>query len=105
MKKDVIVLDSKNFDSFVKKGKVVIDFWAAWCGPCKILSPVVEELASEMKNIKFGSVDVDAQSELAQRFQVMSIPTLLFFKDGELVNRTAGAMEKDDLESVINETF
>ena len=103
--KNVTVLDSGNFDSFVEKGDVVIDFWAAWCGPCKVLDPIVEELSGEMKDVKFGSVDVDKQQELAQRFQVMSIPTLLYFKDKEQVNRTTGAMPKDELEKVIKDSF
>ena len=105
MSENVKELTADNFDSFVKKGETVIDFWAEWCGPCKYLSPIVEKIASENKKIKFGKVDVDSQTDLAQRFQVMSIPTLLFFKDGEMVNRTSGAMPKEDLEEEIGNVF
>ncbi|MBS3071744.1 thioredoxin [Candidatus Pacearchaeota archaeon] len=101
----VLELNLKNFDSTVKKGNSVIDFWAAWCSPCKYLSPIVEELSKEMKDIKFAKVDVDKQNELAQRFEVMSIPTLLFFKDGEQVERVTGAMSKDELQELIEQTF
>ncbi len=101
----VTELNVGNFDKFIKDGKVVIDFWAAWCGPCKVLSPIVEEISGELKGVKFGKVDVDAESGLAQRFQIMSIPTLLYFKNGEMVNRTTGAMDKDELEKIIKDSF
>ena len=98
-------LTSRDFDSFIKKGNVVVDFWASWCAPCRILSPIVEELAKERKDIKFGKVDADAESELTQKFRIMSIPTLLYFKDGEMVNRTSGAMPKEDLEGELDSVF
>lgn len=102
----IVELKEGNFDDFISKGNCVIDFWAEWCGPCKILIPVVDELAKEMKGkIKFGKVNVDKESEIAQRFEVMSIPTLIFFKSGEIVNRKTGAVPKDDLEDEINEAF
>ena len=98
MGKNMIDLDKKNFNKFISDGIVVVDFWAAWCGPCKIMAPIFEEIANEMKGkVKFGKVDVDSESELAQRFQVMSIPTTIFFKDGEQVDRAVGAMPKEDL--------
>ena len=105
MADEVKVLDAGNFDSFIGKGNVVIDFWAGWCGPCKILSPVVEEVASEVKGVKFGKVDIEKEGELAQRFQVMSIPTLIYYKDGEQVNRTTGALGKDELEKELKDSF
>ena len=99
-------LTEAKFDEFISKGNVVVDFWAEWCGPCKILGPTVEELAKEMKGkVKFGKVDVDKEGDLAQRFEVLSIPTLIFFKDGEMVNKTAGATPKDMLKKEINSTF
>lgn len=96
-------LTKKDFDGFIKKGIVVIDFWAAWCNPCKILSPIVEEVSEEMEGVKFGKVDVDKESELAQRFGIMSIPTLLFFKNKEQIDRVVGAIQKDELIEKIDE--
>ena|SRR3990167_906979 len=104
MGKNTIDLDGKGFNEFIKKGVSVVDFWAAWCGPCKMVAPIFEEAAEELKGkIKFGKVDVDAHSDLAQRFQVMSIPTMIFFKDGEQVDRAVGAMYKEDLIEKIEE--
>jgi len=106
MSDHVTALKDGNFDSFISKGNVVIDFWAEWCGPCKILSPTVDQVAGEMKGkVKFGKVDVDAESDLAQKFEVMSIPTLIFFKDGEMVDRSTGAIPKETLLKKIKEHF
>ena len=98
------LLDSKNFDSFIKDDKVVVDFWAEWCGPCKMMSPIFEEAAVEMKGeAKFGSVDVDGNQETAQKFGVMSIPTLIFFRDGKQVERVTGVVDKEDLIKKVEE--
>lgn len=98
MTKNAIHLDDANFDEFVKKGVAVVDFWAEWCGPCRIMGPIFEDAADELKGkIKFGKVDVDSNQELAQRFEVMSIPTLVFFKDGEQVDQAVGVLSKKDL--------
>jgi thioredoxin 1 len=94
-------LTSKNFDEFISEGKSVVDFHADWCGPCKIVSPIVEELSRKMKNVKFGKIDVDNETELAQRFQVMSIPTLIFFKDKDQVDRHTGALSLEEFEDKI----
>ena len=97
-------LTSDKFDAFVKENRVVVDFFADWCGPCQQLLPIVTEVADEVKDkVKIGKVNVDGEQELAQRFQVMSIPTLLFFKDGEQVHRVQGAMSKEDLLGAIKE--
>ena len=102
MAKGVTELDKKTFDKFIKEDKVVVDFWASWCGPCKILSPIVEEVASEMKDkAKFAKVNVDDNLELAQKFQVMSIPTLIFFRDGKQADRTVGVISKEEIEKKI----
>jgi len=91
-------LTSKNFDKFIKDDRAVVDFWAEWCGPCKTLGPIFDESANDMKDkAKFGKVNVDENSDLVQRFQVMSIPTLIFFRDGEQVDRVSGVLPKDDL--------
>ena len=76
------------------KGIVLIDFWAAWCGPCRMLSPVIDEIAAENSDIKVVKINVDEQPELAQEFNIMTIPSLLVFKNGELVNQSAGVKPK-----------
>ncbi len=77
---------------------VVVDFWAEWCGPCKFLEPVVDELAADYAGkVKFVKVNVDEQGSLSQQYGVMSIPTLLFFKGGKIVDSTIGAVPKDEL--------
>lgn len=92
----VLTITKDNFDSEVLKSDkpVLLDFWAAWCGPCRMLSPVVDEIAEEMPEIKVGKVNVDEQIDLAQQFRVMSIPTLLVFKNGEMVQQAVGVQPK-----------
>ena len=74
---------------------VLVDFWAVWCGPCKMLSPVVDQIAEENPDIKVGKINVDDEPELAGQFGVMSIPTLLVFKDGKIANQSVGVRPKD----------
>ena len=83
------------------KGLAIVDFWAAWCGPCSMLSPVVEELAEEHPEISFGKVNVDEAPELAQRYQISAIPTLLLFRDGEPVDVSVGVKSKAELEAFL----
>ncbi len=91
----VVKVNKENFDE-IKNGekKVLIDFYADWCGPCKMVSPIVDEIAEENPQYVVGKVNVDAEPELAQRFGVMSIPTLVVLKGGEVVNRAMGARPK-----------
>lgn len=98
-------LDEKSFNKFIKDGNAIVDFWAEWCSPCKYMEPHYEAAAKEIKNVKFGKVDVDKESALAGRFQVMSIPTTIFFKNGEQVDRTVGAINKDKIKEKIEENF
>ena len=85
---NVITVTSENFESEVLNSEkpVLVDFWASWCGPCRMLSPIVDEIAEEVQTIKIGKVNVDEQQDLAGKFGVMSIPTLILFKNGQRVN-------------------
>lgn len=95
----VQTITSENFDELVLHSDkpVLVDFWAPWCGPCRMVSPLVDEIAEERDDIAVGKVNVDEEPELAAKFGVMSIPTLLVFKNGELANQAVGARPKDAL--------
>ena len=92
----VIDITKDNFKQEVAeyKGTVLLDFWAVWCGPCRMRSPIVDEIAEERTDIKVGKVNVDDQMELAQIFKIINIPTLVVVKDGEVVNKSVGAIPK-----------
>ena len=97
-----IKLTSSNFENEVLKSDlpIVVDFWATWCGPCKMIAPHLEELANEKEGIvKVGKVNVDEEPELCAKFGISSIPTLMLFKDGRLVNTAVGYMNKAQLEA------
>ena len=103
--KTVTVTDG-NFGDEIEKhsGLSLVDFWAAWCGPCRMVGPVVEQLAGEYEGkLKVGKLDVDANQQTASRFNIRSIPSILFFKDGKLIDTVVGAVPKEFLERKIQE--
>ena len=99
----VVNLNKDNFSKEVleNKGMTVIDFWAPWCMPCKMLSPIVDEVAEEMQDITIGKVNIDEQQELARQFGIMSIPTLVVLQDGKEVNRSAGFITKQAIKDML----
>ena len=100
---DFITLNQQNFDEITSKGVVLVDFWATWCGPCKMMAPNVEEIATEYKGkVTVGKVDVDECQELATRFGIMSIPTLIVFKDGEKKEVLVGYRLKMQIAQVLD---
>lgn len=103
MKKTLEITDS-NFNDVISKNKtVLVDFWAEWCGPCRIIGPIIEELANEYEGKAIiGKLDVDSNQESSVKYGVRSIPTILTFKDGEIVDRQVGAVPKETLTNVID---
>lgn len=100
---DYTTLNQQNFDEITSKGVVLVDFWATWCGPCKMMAPNVEEIATEYKGkVTVGKVDVDECQELATRFGIMSIPTLIVFKDGEKKEVLVGYRLKMQIAQVLD---
>lgn len=95
----VLTITKENFANEVLNADqpVLLDFWASWCGPCRMVSPVVDKIAEERTDIKVGKINVDEQGELAQQFGVMSIPTLVVMKNGQIVNKAVGAMPKENI--------
>jgi thioredoxin len=101
----VHILNSDSFDSFISKGNVIVDFYADWCGPCKMMEPQFKKAAESLTEIKFGKLNVDGSEDIASRFDVMSIPTTIFFKDGEIVERHTGAMTAAMIERKTKDVF
>ena len=100
----IVNLTEKNFKDEVEQSTipVLVDFWASWCGPCRMIAPIVDQLAEEFDGkIKVAKLNVDENSELASRYQVMSIPTLLLFRNGKVVNQMVGARPKGELVKIL----
>jgi len=100
-----IILTNQNFEEEVLKEKlpVLVDFFATWCGPCKMVAPVISEIAEKYKEkVKVGKVNVDEENELAMKYQISSIPTLVLFKEGKVVNIKIGLCSKSEIENMIN---
>jgi thioredoxin 1 len=98
-------LTDETFAGKTKSGLVVVDFYADWCGPCKLIAPVVEKLSQEMKEVKFYKLDVDANPHVAEQFGVRSIPTILFLKDGHEVDTIMGYMPEPTFRQKVKQTF
>lgn len=97
-------ISQKDFDEIVinNEGVTLVDFWAKWCGPCKMLAPVLEVVEKDLEQVKFVKVDVDENEELSDKYQISTIPTLLIFKDGKVVDTLVGFMPKDSLKAKIS---
>jgi len=96
----VTEVSDESFDEFINGNEIaVVDCWAAWCGPCRMLSPIIEELSKENDKVAFGKLNVDENRATPMKFGIMSIPTLLYFKDGQLVDKSIGALPKAAIET------
>ena len=97
----VIHLDKEDFNDIISNGKVVVDFFATWCGPCKMLGPVFEKVSDEVNDVKFVKLDVDKFNDIARQYRVMSVPTLILFENGKEVKKEIGFMSEDKLKDFI----
>lgn len=100
----VVNITTDNFEEEVINSdrKVLIDFWASWCGPCQMIGPVIEKVADEKEDIKVVKINVDEQGELAAKYQVMSIPTLIVLDKGKIINQSVGLISKSEIEELIS---
>lgn len=99
----IIELNNENFETEISNSNlpIIVDFWAEWCGPCKRLSPIVEQLSTENTDIKFCKVNIDEQPDLASRFHIMSIPTLIAFQNGQIHKTSVGLVSKNEILNLI----
>ena len=100
-KKVNFYFNNDNFNSSIENGVCVVDFFATWCGPCKMLAPVFEELSGEMEEVNFFKVDVDQALDIARKYAITTVPTMIIFKDGEVVDKMIGFLPKEHIKSKI----
>jgi thioredoxin 1 len=99
-------LDSKGFDAFISKGNAIVDFWAPWCGPCQMMGPNVDKASEKLKGkVDVGKLNIDEENEIAQKYGIRSIPTLLFFKKGEKVESSTGVLSPEEIVEKAEKTF
>ena len=96
----VLELTKENFDETIASGDTLVDFWATWCGPCKMQGPIVDAFAESQDAIKVGKVDVDQNMEIATRYGIMAVPTLIAFRNGEILNKKAGLSPAEEIEAM-----
>ena len=99
------IINGEEFKNIRNNGKIVVDFYADWCGPCKMLSPILEEVSEDHQDIKFVKINVDENEELAAEFGIMSIPAVFMLKDGNIVNKFLGAQSKKVIEEQVEKAF
>ena len=99
----VVIINKDNFENEIMNSEktVLLDFWAGWCGPCKMISPIIDEIAKEHPEIKVAKINVDEQPEIANSFDIMNIPSLFVLKNGEITNRSAGVKSKAQIEEML----
>lgn len=100
---EVIEIKENEFNDKIKEGKVLVDCYATWCGPCRMLSPIIDELATNMEDTHFYKLDVDEAESICKDYGIMSIPALLLFKDGKLITKSVGLKQIDELEEMLND--
>ncbi len=101
----VSVIKTAAFDAAIKEGKVLVDFYADWCGPCAMISPIVAKLSDEYEDVSFYKLNIDEDMDVAMKYGIMSIPTLLCFKDGEVTGTIVGFVDEDTLKAELNKAF
>ncbi len=94
-------IKENEFNEVIKEGKVVVDCFAVWCGPCKMMGPILDQVSSENSDVKFYKLDVDNANDITKEYEIMSIPTLLIFEDGKLKNKSVGLVGKDEINDLI----
>ncbi len=100
---EVVEIKENEFNDKIKSGKVLVDCYADWCGPCRMLSPIIDELASSRDDTSFYKLDVDDAESICREYGIMSIPALLLFKDGKLISKSIGLKQKEELEEMLND--